>query len=114
MHRLPLRYEAPLRSIVFLLGMYEVGGHYLGQADQLPIVEVIGAGEDWIALAAWTLTFLAMLQHLASLTSATTALKRTETSRRGQCAAVTESSTNTSHGKVQSCTDQPRRQSATA
>ena len=63
-HRIPLRYEAPLWSVIFPLGMYGVGGQYLGQADHLPIVEAIGSNETWIALAAWTLTFLAMLQHL--------------------------------------------------
>lgn len=63
-HRIPLRYEPPLWSIVFPLGMYGVGAHDLGQADQLPIVETIGSGEAWIALSAWTLTFLAMLAHL--------------------------------------------------
>jgi tellurite resistance protein TehA-like permease len=63
-HRIPLRYEPPMWSIVFPLGMYGVAGHYLGQADQLPIVEAIGANESWIALGAWTLTFLAMLRNL--------------------------------------------------
>ncbi len=63
-HRVPLRYEATLWSIVFPLGMYGVGSHYLGQADQLPIVEAIGADESWVALAAWLLTFVAMLRHL--------------------------------------------------
>jgi tellurite resistance protein TehA-like permease len=66
-HRVPLRYEAPLWSVVFPLGMYGVGGHYLGQADHLPIVKAIGADESWVALAAWALTFLAMLHHLAGL-----------------------------------------------
>ncbi|WP_204808704.1 tellurite resistance/C4-dicarboxylate transporter family protein [Mycobacterium riyadhense] len=64
-HRVPLRYEATLWSVVFPLGMYGVGAHYLGQADQLPIVEEIGDLESWIALAVWTITFLAMLHHLA-------------------------------------------------
>ncbi|MFA1537896.1 tellurite resistance/C4-dicarboxylate transporter family protein [Actinomadura monticuli] len=63
-HRVPLRYEATLWSIVFPLGMYGVAGQYLGRADSLPIVESIGAHETWIALAAWTLTFAAMLVHL--------------------------------------------------
>jgi hypothetical protein len=44
--------------------MYGVGGHYLGQADQLPIVENIGYLEGWVALAAWAVTFVAMLRHL--------------------------------------------------
>jgi tellurite resistance protein TehA-like permease len=64
-HRIPLRYEAPLWSVVFPLGMYGVGAHYLGQADHLPIVRAIGADESWVALAVWGLTFLAMLAHLA-------------------------------------------------
>lgn len=64
-HRIPLRYEAPLWSVVFPLGMYSVGGHYLGQADHLPLVKAIGANESWVALTAWTLTFAAMLAHLA-------------------------------------------------
>ena len=44
--------------------MYGVGAHHLGQADHLPIVQAIGADESWGALAAWTLTFVAMLVHL--------------------------------------------------
>ncbi|HTM85883.1 MAG TPA: tellurite resistance/C4-dicarboxylate transporter family protein [Mycobacterium sp.] len=63
-HRIPLHYEAPLWSIVFPLGMYGVGSHYLGQIDHLPTVEAIGADESWVALAAWTVTFVAMLVHL--------------------------------------------------
>ncbi|MGV0595961.1 tellurite resistance/C4-dicarboxylate transporter family protein [Mycolicibacterium porcinum] len=63
-HRIPLRYDATLWSIVFPLGMYGVGGHYLGQADRLPIVEFIGYTESWIALAVWAPVFVAMLRHL--------------------------------------------------
>ncbi len=69
-HRIPLVYEASLWSMVFPLGMYGVGSHYLGQADHLPIVKSIGANESWIALLAWTLTFLAMVRHLARSVSA--------------------------------------------
>jgi tellurite resistance protein TehA-like permease len=65
-HRIPLRYEAPLWSVVFPLGMYGVGGTRLGRADQLPIVDYIGTGEGWFALAAWVVTFLAMLHHLVN------------------------------------------------
>ncbi|WP_409429468.1 tellurite resistance/C4-dicarboxylate transporter family protein [Mycobacterium sp. SMC-11] len=64
-HRVPLRYEAPWWSVIFPLGMYGVGSHYLGQADQLPIVYYIGSVESWIALAAWTVAFVLMLHHLA-------------------------------------------------
>ncbi|WP_207946502.1 tellurite resistance/C4-dicarboxylate transporter family protein [Actinomadura sp. 7K507] len=65
-HRVPLRYDATLWSVVFPLGMYGLAGHYLGTADHLPIVRVIGETEIWIALAVWTATFLAMLAHLAT------------------------------------------------
>lgn len=64
-HRIPLRYEAALWSVVFPLGMYGVGGHFLGEADHLPVLRAIGANESWVALAAWGLTFLAMLRYLA-------------------------------------------------
>jgi tellurite resistance protein TehA-like permease len=65
-HRIPLRYEAPLWSVVFPLGMYGVGGTRLGRADQLPIVDYIGTTEGWFALAVWVVTFLAMLHHLVN------------------------------------------------
>jgi tellurite resistance protein TehA-like permease len=64
-HRIPLRYEAPLWSVVFPLGMYGVASQNLGQTDHLPAVNAIGANESWVALAAWALTFVAMLAHLA-------------------------------------------------
>lgn len=63
-HRIPLRYEATWWSIVFPLAMYGVAGHYLGNADHLPIVAAIGHGEFWVALIAWGLTFTGLLQHL--------------------------------------------------
>ena len=65
-HSIPLRYEAALWSVVFPLGMYGVASHYLGQADHLPIVERIGDLEGWVALAAWIITFAAMLHHVAT------------------------------------------------
>jgi tellurite resistance protein TehA-like permease len=63
-HRVSLRYEATMWSIVFPLGMYGVAGHYIGAADRLPIVRTIGDNETWVALAVWALTFAAMLHHL--------------------------------------------------
>ncbi len=62
--RVPLTYEATLWSIIFPLGMYGVGSRFLGEVDQLPIVHAIGAGESWLALGAWCLTFAAMLGHI--------------------------------------------------
>ena len=64
-HRVPLRYEPTLWSIVFPLGMYSVAGSYLGQADHLPLVRDIGDAASWVALAAWSVTFAAMIRHLA-------------------------------------------------
>jgi tellurite resistance protein TehA-like permease len=62
--RVPLRYEATLWSMVFPLGMYAVAGIYLGQADQLPVVGMIGRAELWVAFAAWAIVFVAMTRHV--------------------------------------------------
>ena len=64
-HRVPLRYEAAWWSIVFPLGMYGVAGHYIGRADNLPIVRTIGENETWFALAVWAAVLVAMFAHLA-------------------------------------------------
>ena len=74
-HRVPLRYEPTLWSIVFPLGMYGVAGESLGQADHLPIVHAIGAGEIWVALGAWVVTCAAMLRHLARTALATRSVR---------------------------------------
>lgn len=63
-HRVPLRYEATWWSIVFPLGMYAVAGIYLGQANDLPLVGAIGAAWLWVALAAWSISFTAMVVNL--------------------------------------------------
>lgn len=63
--RVPLRYQATLWSIVFPLGMYSVAGTYLGRVDDLPIVEAVGDGWLWVALAAWAVVGVAMVRHLA-------------------------------------------------
>lgn len=63
-HRVPLRYEATLWSIVFPLGMYAVAGMYLGQANALPLVGAIGSAFLWLAAAAWLAVFVAMVRHL--------------------------------------------------
>jgi tellurite resistance protein TehA-like permease len=62
--RLPLRYDATLWSIIFPLGMYAVAGIYLGQADDLPLVGLIGRLELWVALTAWAVLLVAMLRHV--------------------------------------------------
>ena len=63
-HRVPLRYEATLWSIIFPLGMYAVASIYLGRADRLPLVEAIGTHWLWLALAAWVIVFVAMVRHV--------------------------------------------------
>ncbi len=62
--KVPLRYEATLWSIIFPLGMYAVAGIYLGQADNLPIVGLVGRVELWVALAAWVVVAVAMTRHV--------------------------------------------------
>ena len=62
--RVPLRYEATLWSIIFPLGMYAVAGIYLGRADRLPLVELVGRVELWVAFAAWLLVLAAMVLNL--------------------------------------------------
>lgn len=63
-HKVPLRYDSSLWSIVFPLGMYAVAGIYLGQADDLPLVGAIGAAELWVAVTVWTVVFAAMLHRV--------------------------------------------------
>ena len=63
--RVPVRYDSALWGMVFPLGMYGIAGEYLGRADSLPLVQTIGADETWVAFVVWTLTFAAMLYHLA-------------------------------------------------
>jgi len=62
--KVPLVYEATLWSMVFPLGMYAVAGIYLGRADHLPLVEGVGRAALWVALAAWTVVFVAMCWHV--------------------------------------------------
>ena len=63
-HRVPLRYDASMWSVVFPLGMYAVAGDYLGAADHLPLIREVGEVMSWIALAVWATVFLAMGFHL--------------------------------------------------
>lgn len=60
-HRVPLRYEPSLWSMVFPLGMYAVAAANLSRADHLPLVGEVGAIGIWIAFAVWSLVLVAML-----------------------------------------------------
>jgi tellurite resistance protein TehA-like permease len=64
LRKVPLRYEATLWSIIFPLGMYAVAGIYLGEADDLPVVGMVGRVELWVALAAWAVVVVAMGRHV--------------------------------------------------
>lgn len=63
-HRIPLVYDPTLWSVIFPLGMYAVASIYLGRADDLPIVGMIGAGWLWVAFGAWAVVFTSMVVHL--------------------------------------------------
>lgn len=63
-HRVPLRYEATLWSIIFPLGMYAVASIYLGDVDELPVVHLIGAIALWVAFGAWLAVLVGMVQHV--------------------------------------------------
>lgn len=65
-HRVPLRYEPSLWSIVFPVGMFAVASINLGRVDHLPMVERIGEVGVAVALVVWTVVFAAMLTHIVS------------------------------------------------
>ncbi|GAA1221876.1 tellurite resistance/C4-dicarboxylate transporter family protein [Rhodoglobus aureus] len=67
LHRIPLRYEPTMWSIIFPLGMYAVASLSLGATDHLPVVLWIGKVELWIAFAAWLVTFVAMSYHVVRI-----------------------------------------------
>lgn len=66
-HRIPLRYEPALWSIVFPLGMYAVASRTLGGTLHLPIVTAVGTVLVWVAAVVWAAVGAAMLAHLAHL-----------------------------------------------
>jgi tellurite resistance protein TehA-like permease len=53
LHRVPLRYEIALWSIVFPLGMHAVATGHLGGTLRQPWMTAWGRVEGWIALAVW-------------------------------------------------------------
>lgn len=64
--RVPLRYELALWSIVFPLGMYAVAGMFLGRAESLPLLQIVGQSFFWVGLTAWGLTLAGMLWTAAA------------------------------------------------
>lgn len=52
-HRVPLRYEPALWSMVFPLGMFAVASMRLGRSERLPLAEAVGEVGLVIAVLAW-------------------------------------------------------------
>jgi tellurite resistance protein TehA-like permease len=63
-NRLPVRYEPPMWSLVFPLGMYALASARLGLAAEFPPLHWIALGMVWVALAAWGLVLAGLLRQL--------------------------------------------------
>ncbi|MFD8463084.1 tellurite resistance/C4-dicarboxylate transporter family protein [Streptomyces antimycoticus] len=61
LHRVPLRYETSLWSMVFPIGMYGVATRELGEAAGWGWMTATGMGEAWAGLAVWAVVFAGML-----------------------------------------------------
>lgn len=59
-----LRYEPPLWSIVFPLGMYCAASHALGGALNVRWLVTLGRDGTWVAFAVWLAVFAAMVTSL--------------------------------------------------
>jgi tellurite resistance protein TehA-like permease len=66
-HRVPLRYDPGLWSMVFPLGMYCVASETLGAALHVPWLVSVGHDGSWVAFAVWAALFAAMLGSFVSL-----------------------------------------------
>jgi tellurite resistance protein TehA-like permease len=66
-HRVPLRYDANLWSIVFPLGMYAVASQRLGATDGFSALADVGRVWIWVSFAAWLVTSVAAAWHVVRL-----------------------------------------------
>ena len=69
-NRLPLRYEAPMWSLAFPLGMYAVASARLGLAADFPPLQWIAQGMIWVAFGAWCLIFGGLARRVLGLARA--------------------------------------------
>ncbi|MGH3413947.1 MAG: tellurite resistance/C4-dicarboxylate transporter family protein [Marmoricola sp.] len=66
-HRIPLRYDANLWSIVFPLGMYAMACTAIARYDHLPYLGAVGHVWEWVAFAAWLLAAAAAIHHVVTV-----------------------------------------------
>ncbi len=64
--RVPLRYHPSYWAMVFPLGMYGAATHRMRTAIDLEVLAWLPKVELVVALAAWAVTFIALLRHLAA------------------------------------------------
>lgn len=63
-HRVPVRYNTLLWSMVFPLGMYAVASHRLSLVAEVPALLAVSRAMAWIALAAWSATGIGLVVAL--------------------------------------------------
>jgi tellurite resistance protein TehA-like permease len=63
-HRVPLRYDASMWSIIFPLGMYATTSRALADLEHLPGLELVGTVALWVAFVAWLLAAAGLVHHV--------------------------------------------------
>jgi tellurite resistance protein TehA-like permease len=81
-HRVPLRYDPRLWSMVFPLGMYCVASESLGTVLHVPWLVMAGHVGTWLAFAVWAALFAAMLISFRREPHAPASIKASPTSGR--------------------------------